>query len=353
MPVTGYLGDVWSRKWIITVSVTFWSAATMVTGMARGLVGLIAFRSVATAGGESFYAPAAYSLLAQFHHRTRSLALSIHQASLYLGVMTSGYLGGYIAQQWGWRAAFFAFGGCGILLGIVLALRLKNSPRECDKYAHAVADGVKLTEALGALFRTPTARLLTVGFTAIVFFNNAYVVWAPSFVQGKFDLSLAAAGGGAMLYHHLAALAGVLIGGRISDAVAASRRAFRLELQAAAMLLGVPAIVWMGFAGDLKATWLAMASVGLCRGLYESNTQASLFDVIAPRYRASAIAMMTMVAFLVGSTSPWLLGCCRAAFGDGSGLSYGFAAMSLAYLVGGLAVLVARRTTFRDDLCEA
>jgi MFS transporter, Spinster family, sphingosine-1-phosphate transporter len=115
------------------------------------------------------------------------------------------------------------------------------------------------------------------------------------------------------------------------------------------MLLGAPTIAWMGLAGNLTATWLAMAGVGFCRGLYESNTQASLFDVIAPRYRASAVAMMTMLAFLAGSTSPWLLGWCRGAFGDGAGLSYGFAALSLAYLLGGLAVLVALKTTFPQD----
>jgi MFS transporter, Spinster family, sphingosine-1-phosphate transporter len=207
-------------------------------------------------------------------------------------------------------------------------------------------------ESLGTLFHTPTALLLTVGFTAIVFVNNAFIVWTPSFVGEKFGLSLAAAGGGAMLYHHLAALGGVLIGGRISDVMASSRRAFRVELQAAALLLGAPLIAWIGFADSLTMTWLAMAGMGFCRGLYESNTQASLFDVIAPRVRASAVAMMTMVAFLVGSVSPWLFGCCRTLFRDGSGLSRGFVFLSSAYVLGGLAVLVARKSTLQRDLRE-
>ena len=140
MPLTGYLGDTLSRKWIITASVTFWSLATMLTGMARGLIGLITFRSVATAGGESFYAPAAYSLLAQFHKKTRSMAMSIHQAALYVGVMSSGYLGGYIAEQWGWRATFYVFGICGVLLGGVLAVRLKNTPLPA---AHSEGEAVE------------------------------------------------------------------------------------------------------------------------------------------------------------------------------------------------------------------
>ncbi len=351
MPITGYIGDIWSRKWIVTLSVTFWSLATMATGMARGLVGLVMFRSVATAGGESFYAPAAYSLIAQFHKKTRSLALSIHQASLYLGVITSGFLGGYLAELWGWRSAFYVFGGCGVLLGFVLMFRLKDAPREVMPGEKAGAK-ISLAEALSRLFRTPTAVLLTTGFTAIVFVNNAYVVWAPNFVEEKFKLSLTAAGGGAMLYHHLAAMIGVLIGGRLSDTMITTHRSFRLQLQMASMLLGVPAIVWMGLSGNLMATWAAMATFGLCRGLYESNTHASLFDVIPPRYRASAVAMMTMVAFLIGSLSPWLLGLCSQYFAGGKGLSYGFALFSLAYLIGGLAIFVALNFTFRRDLCE-
>lgn len=349
MPITGYLGDIWSRKWIITGSLIFWSLATMMTGMARGVVGLIAFRSVATAGGEAFYAPAACSLIAQFHQRTRSFALSVHQCSLYLGVMTSGFLGGYIAEQWGWRSTFYVFGSGGVLLGIVFLFRLKDSPRNRAGSSGHVIARIRPLDALGILFRTPTALLLTASFTAIVFVNNAYLVWAPTFVQQKFQLSLMEAGGCSMLYHHLAAMVGILIGGPLSDAMVASRRQFRLELQTAAMLLGVPAILFVGFADTVTATWTAMAVMGFCRGLYESNTQASLFDVIAPHYRASAIAMMVMVAFLVGSMSPWLLGCCCTLFKDGNGLSYGFASFSLAYFVGGLAVLVALKTTFHRD----
>ena len=354
MPITGYLGDILSRKWIITISLIFWSFATTVTGMARGLWGLVLFRSVATAGGESFYAPAAYSLLAQFHKKTRALAMSVHQCAVYLGVIVSGYFGGYIAELWGWRSAFYIFGGGGILLGMLFCFRMKNSPQESVTTDNESNDNksskrVGPVEALGVLFRTPSAILITIGFTAIVFVNNAYITWAPTLVGEKFDLSLAAAGGSSMLYHHLAAMVAVLIGGRLTDAMVTKRRQFRLELQILSMGLGVPTIFFIGFADTLTATWIAMAAMGICRGLYECNTQASLFDVIEPRYRASAIAMMIMSAFLIGSISPWLMGYCCSFFAHGNGLSYGFGALSLAYGVGSLALFIALKYTFHHD----
>jgi MFS family permease len=348
MPIAGYMGDIWSRKWIITGSLFFWSSATMLTGVVTGLPGLIMFRSVATAGGESFYAPAACSLLASLHRETRALALSIHQASLYLGVMVSGFLGGWIADQWGWRSAFYWFGSAGILLGAVFVWRLKDAPRSgtCDG---ASSQRVSPLEALGVLFRTPTALLATVGFTAIVFVNNAYVVWAPNFLEEKFHLSLTEAGGRSMFYHHLAAFIGVLLGGRLSDAMVRTRPQFRLQLQTTSILLAAPLLALMGLAGSLATTCAAMGGMGLFRGLCESNTQATLFDVIAPRYRASAVSMMVMLGFLVGSTSSWLLGCCRNLFGQAYGLSYGFASFSLVYLIGGIAFFLALTYTFHRD----
>lgn len=349
MPITGYLGDVCSRKWIITCSLVFWSGATMLTGLTRGLWGLVLFRSVATAGGEAFYAPAAYSLLGAYHQRTRAFAMSVHQSAVYLGVMVSGYLAGSIAEHFGWRSAFYVFGVAGVFLGAVFVFRLKDPPAVDRLQPGADNTRIGPFEALGVLFRTPTALLLTVGFTAIVFVNNAYVVWAPAFVHEKTGLTLAAAGGYAMFYHHLAALVGVLVGGRMSDTISVRRPRFRLQMQSLAMLLGAPAIFLMGTAGGLWGMCAAMIGFGLCRGFYEANTHASLFDVIEPRYRASAVAMMVMLGFLAGSVSPWLLGRMRETALSAQGLSTGFAALSAAYVIGALAVGAALVFTFDRD----
>ncbi|MEI7731135.1 MAG: MFS transporter [Verrucomicrobiota bacterium] len=349
MPVAGYLGDVWNKKRIIIGSLMFWSAATMCTGMAGGLMGLILFRSIATAGGESFYAPAAYPLLAEHHTRTRAFALSIHQSSLYIGVMVSGFLGGYIAERWGWRSAFYLFGGGGIVLGMILMWRLQNPAAAETPGTPAVVERETVWQSLGVVFRSPSALLLTTGFTAIVFVNNAYVVWAPVFLQERFGLSLTKAGGYAMFYHHVAALVGILIGGRLSDYMATTRPVFRPQMMCTAMLLGAPIIFYMGQADTL---WLAcgtMAGFGLFRGLYEANTHAALFEVIAPRHRASAIGITVMLAFLVGSLSPWMLGRFRESFPAGKGLGYGFSTLSAAYVLGGLAVLSAVVFTFNRD----
>ena len=79
-PVVGILGDRFSRKWIITFSLLFWSLMTACTGFVGGFCGLVFFRSVATGGGEAFYCPSAYALLATHHRETRAVAFSVHQS---------------------------------------------------------------------------------------------------------------------------------------------------------------------------------------------------------------------------------------------------------------------------------
>lgn len=351
MPFAGFAGDRWAKEHVITACLLFWSTATLFTGLTGGIVSLVALRSVATAGGEAFYSPAAYSMLADHHRETRSLAMSIHQAALYTGVMTSGFLGGWIAQSWGWRSAFFAFGGGGVLLGVIFIFRLRPGKRASVGTLTATppAQSISMWQALGMLFRVPTAVLLTISFAAIVFVNNAYVVWAPEFLREKGALSLTLAGGYAMFFHHLTALVGVLVGGWLSDRWARTRATVRLEIQIVAMGLGAPTLLWMGTASGVAATCAAMAMFGLCRGAYECNTHASLFDVIRPRYRASAVAVMVMFAFLAGSVSPWMLGRIREFAPVGLGLSHGFAWLSLAYAIGAMAIVLARVKFFRCD----
>lgn len=351
MPLAGIAGDVFSRKWIITLSLIFWSCATACTGLAGGLPMLILIRSLATSGSESFYGPSSTALLAAFHRETRAFAMSVHQASLYIGVMGSGVMGGWLAEKCGWRATFFIFGAIGIALGALFIVRLKDAPREAA--APGAEPKANPFKALAILFRVPTARLLLAGFTAIVFVNNAYVIWAPKLLQAKFGLSTAPAARYSMVYHHITALVTVLLGGYASDRLVRRFPRVRLGMMTCSMLAGAITILAMGLAPTLPGICVSMAVFGLCRGLYESNTHASLFDVIEPRYRGSAVAAMIMVAMIAGSVSPWLLGRCSDHWGPARGLSLGFSSFSAVYLIGGLAVATATlRTAHRDRIKE-
>ena len=383
-PIAGFCGDRFSRKWLITGSLIFWSITTACMGFVGdfhvlGLVipaflSVMFFRSIATGGGESFYAPSAYALIAVHHKETRSVALSIHQAALYIGLMTSGALVGWIlhalkgsawvAKHFGelgfWRPVFIIFGSLGFLLGVLFIFFLKeksgdgNSRKETEASVKS-AEKPPLIEGLKAFFCNPSALLASGGFIAIVIANNVYMSWAPKFVAEKFAAELgdktaavASAGNGTMLWHHVFAFAAIMAGGFLTDAFVKQFPRFRLLVQGMALFLGAPMLVWFGLAPNLISTWVAVAAYGVFRGLFEVNTHASLFDVVAPKYRSTAVGLMTMLAFFLGALAPVLMGYLYDAWGL-RGFEVGFAIIGGVYAVGGTLMLVSFFFTFNRD----
>lgn len=350
-PLAGFLGDRFSRKWIITVSLLFWSLMTACTGFVGGLCGLIFFRSVATGGGESFYAPSAFALIAAHHKDTRSVALSIHQSALYIGLMFSGALVAWALHLFGgWRPVFFAFGGLGFLLGVVFIWALKDGGHAGRMTLPSVAKSPNSTisQSLRAYFCNPSALLATAGFVAVVFANNAYLSWAPKFVARKFELSVGAAGNGTMLYHHIAAFAAIMVGAVVTDRFVKRRPRFRLALQAAALVLGAPTLAMIGLSQSIVGVWAAVVAYGLFRGLCEVNTHASLFDVVPSAHRSTAEGMMTMIAFFIGSLSPLMIGSLSDTYGI-RGFEIGFAVLGVVYVVGAAAVAASFFWTFKRN----
>src|SRR4051812_27775454 len=183
VPFGGYFGDRLRRKWVIAVSLVLWSAATMFTGFAGGLVSLIILRALATGAGESFYYPSATSLIGQFHQRTRALAMSIHQTALYVGVVVSGAIAGYLAQTYSWRHSFYFFGIGGMLLGLILMWRLQDTPHPASDEPdqdRAAAPGA--AEVFAELRHKPTYFLLAIAFAGMAFVDIGFVTWMPTFL---------------------------------------------------------------------------------------------------------------------------------------------------------------------------
>jgi MFS family permease len=342
MPIAGFLGDRLSRRRIILWSLLAWSVATMLTGFTGGLVSLIVIRSLATAVGEAFFVPAATALIGQYHVKTRGQALAFYQTAQYFGAVSCGAAGGWVAGQYGWKHSFWLFGGAGVVLVALMWRRLKDAP----KTAAATARSEPVGDVLRVLFRTPTALVLTLALGCSTFVNMGCLAWAPTYLQLEpFNLTPARAGFFSMFYYQLFSFAGVLIGGRISDKIVGRRPAFRVELSGVALLLCVPTLYLMGATSTLWVVYAMLGAFGFFRGLYDSNIYASLFDVTAPRYHASATGLMVGFSFAVGSLAPIALGAIKQSYALHTGISL----LGAVYIVGSLALFIAARGFFPSD----
>lgn len=347
VPVGGLLGDRINKKYILIGSLLVWSAATLTTGLSFTIIQLIVLRSIALGGGEAFYAPSANTLICEHHKDTRATAISIHQTALYVGIIGSGYLTGFIADKMGWRMAFYLFGGMGIVLAIVFYFRLKDSKVLLNEVAkHNANKGIK--EALKVFFTKPTAILLALAFAGMQFAGVGFLTWMPTFLTEKFNFSLSRAGFDSTFYHFAAAFFGVIIGARIADKLAHKYFGIRGFVQMMGLLLGAPFIIIIGKSDSLLIIYFALAMFGICRGIYDSNIFAALYDVIEIPYRASATGIILMFAFVVGSISPFVLGVLKPIYG----LSNGLAFLSISFLFAAICILVALIFFYKKDKVE-
>jgi len=357
--VAGPVGDRFSRKWIITLSLMAWSLMTFMMGYVGdwrifgvtipAFFVVMFFRSIATGVGESFYGPCYPPLISAYHKETRAIALSIHQGSLYFGLMSSGVLTAWALGFLGtWRHVFMAFGAAGFLLGVFFVFALRDcassgaSPASDSRGAAGFFAGFKY------FFRTPSAICAMAGFIAIVFVNNAYLFWAPKFMSMKFGASVAEAGAQTMLWHHLFAFAAIIAGGILTDRLVGKWPRFRLAFQVVAMLCGAPCLVLVGFMPSAAAMVAMSAAYGVFRGAFEVNTHASLFDVVPPQYRSTSVGIFTVFAFFVGGLSGVAMGALSQKYGV-RGFEIGFALMGGAYVLAALTMMISFFRTFKKD----
>ena len=344
-PVAGYAGDRLSRKRLILGGCFFWSLMTALTGwcgkvwqftLTRALIGL----------GESVYFPSAASLLSDYHGKaSRSTALSLHQSAVYLGTIAGGWLGAVIAEQYGWRWTFYAFGAVGVLLCLLLSLRLREPIRGASEPIQVSGEnsGRGMLTVFRSLLSRPEVLLLMGGFACANGVSAIFLVWAPTFLFEKFHLGLVAAGFSAVAAIQISCAVSAPLSGLIADRLSLSVPGARMLVQATALILGSLCVVLVGWASTMQELVAAMICFGLCKGAYDGGIFASVFDLVSPGERASVAGLMNFTGWGGGALGPLLIGL-AATYGSGSGVRLMSSAISwsgLAYLAAAALILAA------------
>jgi MFS family permease len=121
-PFGGYIADRFSKRYVIGGSLLVWSMVTWWTGHVSTFHELMAARALMGIS-EAFYIPAALALISEYHlGPTRSRAVGVHQAGIYVGQILGGFAG-YMADSpdHGWRWMFSTCGMIGVIYAIPLA----------------------------------------------------------------------------------------------------------------------------------------------------------------------------------------------------------------------------------------
>ena len=250
----GKLADRYNRSLIVAVCCSLWSVATLACGLATQFWQLFLARMSVAIGEAGGMAPSISVVSDLYPPRQRSMVISLFMTGPHLAVVIGLALGGWIAQQYGWRATFIFFGAPGIVLGLLVWLFVKepvrggfDAPAPAPAPNATATDKPVTTESLGRqvlrLLTIPAFRWVGLACGMAGLAGYAYGVWTPSFLVRTHGLSLAHAGLMFGVASGFAALAGGLSSGWLCDRLVTRDVRWQLGLPLIGVLVSIPCAI--------------------------------------------------------------------------------------------------------------
>lgn len=311
------------RMSLISFGALAWSAATAVCGWATGWTQLLAAR-MAVGVGEAVGLPALQSVVTDYYpaHR-RGFALSVLMLAPPLGAAV-GFIGGaIIAQEFGWRHTFLVAAVPGVILAILAWLFVAEPARGQHDVA-AKADTVPPVSAvLGRLFALPSSRHLVFGSALAAALGFGLNYFFTSLMIRQFGVGLGEAGFYAGIIASAPAILSVLLQGWLADRFAAKNPSAYMYIPAACLLLGGPLYV-LAITRDTLPLLLGLVSVTAFLNFgYLGVTYAALQNLMHPRMRATASALLNSIYAVAGAGGPVMVGLLSDHFAQGQGATQG------------------------------
>lgn len=341
-PIAGQIGDRFSKRLLVVLSLIVWSIVTIATGFANSAVMMLALRA-AMGISESLFTPTAIALTANAHPpELRSRAIAVLTTAQIAGTVAGSWFGGWMADRGQWRGAFFVLGA----IGLLYALPYFTFLRGVNETPAAEATTPSRTFAFPVLLRVRTFLLLCIVFPAFVFGLWLLYGWLPTFLHDKFALNQSDAAFNATLFLQATTALGLLGGGVLADKLYRHTRASRLWLMTASLILCAPCLHLLGSSETLNATRIAAAAFGLFSGLLMGNIFPAAFEVVPVDTRASAVGILNFCGAIMSGFATLFGGMWKQSLGIDRLLSV----TALAYLVAGVALILGIKALFPRDI---
>jgi MFS family permease len=296
------LSERYSRVWIICISVTIWSLMTLVCGFASSFLMLLLAR-VGVGVGEAGVEAPSQSLLADLYPpERRASVVAILGLATPLGIAVGGIGGGVIAQQVGWRGAFELAALPGLILAMVTFLTVREPVRGASEQTAAEQAVPSLKEVLHRLWASRAFRHVSAAAMITAFIGFGMVTFTHAFFVRAYSMDYTHAAIAFALMNSIPNACGFLIGGFVTDALIKRDIRFYGWLPAAGAVLACPLYIL----GYLQTRWLPGILILMLPGVFSATWFAPTFAVtqnlVTPRMRASAVAVLTLSLNLVGMT---------------------------------------------------
>jgi predicted MFS family arabinose efflux permease len=349
------LADRWSRRKVIALAVTVWSAMTICCGLAQNFVQLFLAR-MGVGAGQAGGSPPCHALTGDlFARQQRSTAIAILLMSTPLGMALGFLWGGWALQAFGWRQAFILAGLPGLLIGALVFFTLPE-PRK------GMADGVRVAlrqppfgSTVRLLWSIRSLRNMTIASMLQTFLQMGLTLWVPSFLMRSYGLSPRAVGTGMALAFGIGLIVGTLVGGRLIDVLGRRDVRWQFWIPTVASVLAATCSV-AAFTGPPRDVFLLLGAQIVFGSLFASSMTAIAQSLVPIAVRATTIACVLFVINVVAiGIGPQVMGIVsdllRASYGEDS-LRITLIGSAMSALPAALFYFLASRT-YRSDLAAA
>jgi len=307
-PVMGWLGDRFTRKYLLAIGVGLWSLATFGSGLARTSGEMHLARSLLGIG-EASYATLAPTLIADlFPTEKRNRALTIFYLAIPIGASLGYGLGGLVYELAGWRMAFFLVGLPGLVVAVA-TLALKEPKRGASEIVHSSAEpGSKplrlhWRDYLQLAFN-PSYVYNLLAMAAMTFALGGLQAWVPTYLSEARGMDLGAANLWLAVVVASSALAGTPMGGVLGDWLSPRYKGAYFWVSGLPMLIAVPFIALA--LGDIPRIPIFICIfIGLTLAVFNFGpSNAIIINVTTPGIRAAAFAINTFLIHFLGEPPP-------------------------------------------------
>ncbi len=136
----GVLLDRWGTRRLTAAAVTFWSIATVATGLSFSYLSLFVTRIFLGLGEAPTFPAGIRAVRAWAPMRERAWATAIFQSGPAFGTATAAVIVGWLVSVAGWRVAFALCGGLGLIWVVCLAGFLPRSGRGAMAFGAGTPD---------------------------------------------------------------------------------------------------------------------------------------------------------------------------------------------------------------------
>ena len=332
-------GDGGNRRTIITVALVIWSLMTVVCGLAQSFVQLAAAR-VGVGVGEAGAIPPAQSLIADyFAPERRAGALAVFTSAATAGLLLGFGVGGYVAEKYGWRAAFILGGIPGLALALLTRWGL-DEPRERLGFPEHNPRRESFGESMKRLRHKRSYVHALIGCQLYFFMAYGALLFIPAYLIRVQHIALATVSVAYGTVGAVGALIGTLGGGWLANRLGSKDVRWLAWLCAIACALTGP-LNMLALGVNNFTLFLVLSGVGstlLAGGL--PSMFAGIIAVAGSARRTTALAIVLFSATLIGGglgplVSGALSDVLTATYGD-AGLRYALLAVMPVLLVTGV-----------------